>query len=153
MVRPDSRKISRASRYSGLQTIVSYGFSYTRLSLSLAALSRAIPLNHICTTQVLYNPDIYTPLPPYYNAHRLSRNISLGLSRFAHHYSGNHFRFLFLSLLRCFSSRRSLSYPIYSDKSNRHNICWVAPFGDLRITASLTANRNLSQSFTSFFVS
>jgi hypothetical protein len=32
-------------------------------------------------------------------------------SRFAHHYSGNNIRFLFLALLRCFSSRRSLLLP------------------------------------------
>ena len=31
----------------------------------------------------------------------------LGYSPFARHYSGNHFCFLFLPLLRCFSSRRS----------------------------------------------
>ena len=31
----------------------------------------------------------------------------LGSSPFARHYSGNHFCFLFLPLLRCFSSRRS----------------------------------------------
>ena len=38
----------------------------------------------------------------------------LSCSRFAHHYLGNHIRFLFLALLRCFSSGRSLPYPIYS---------------------------------------
>ena len=41
-------------------------------------------------------------------------------SRFAHHYSGNHVRFLFLALLRCFSSGRSPQYPIYSDKDVSH---------------------------------
>ena len=41
-------------------------------------------------------------------------------SRFAHHYSGNHIRFLFLALLRCFSSGRSLPYPIYSDRDVGH---------------------------------
>jgi hypothetical protein len=41
-------------------------------------------------------------------------------SRFAHHYSGNHIRFLFLALLRCFSSGRLLPYPIYSDRDIGH---------------------------------
>ena len=54
--------------------------------------------------------------PPYHNTHRLSRNIGLGSSPFAHHYKGNHFRFLFLALLRCFSSRSSPPYHIYSDR-------------------------------------
>jgi hypothetical protein len=40
-------------------------------------------------------------------------------SRFAHHYSGNHIRFLFLALLRCFSSCRSPPYPINSDTDTR----------------------------------
>ena len=31
-------------------------------------------------------------------------NVGLGFSHFARHYSGNHFCFLFLRLLRCFSS-------------------------------------------------
>ena len=35
-------------------------------------------------------------------------NTSLGCSRFARHYSGNHFCFLFLWVIRCFSSPRSL---------------------------------------------
>ena len=38
----------------------------------------------------------------------------LGYSRFAHHYSGNRFFFLFLWVLRCFSSPRSLPTPMYS---------------------------------------
>ena len=39
---------------------------------------------------------------------------SLGYSRFARHYSGNHYCFLFLSLLRCFSSGGWLSFEWYT---------------------------------------
>ncbi len=39
-------------------------------------------------------------------------NIGLGCSRFAHHYSGNHYCFLFLQVLRCFSS---LGLPPFQD--------------------------------------
>ena len=46
----------------------------------------------------------------------------LSSSRFAHHYLGNHIRFLFLALLRCFSSGRSLPYPIYSGMDTRSSI-------------------------------
>ena len=42
---------------------------------------------------------------------RLCRNnVGLGYSHFAHHYSGNHYCFLFLQVLRCFSSLGLLSF-------------------------------------------
>ena len=40
--------------------------------------------------------------------------IGLGYSHFARRYSGNHFCFLFLGVLRCFSSPRSPLLPMYS---------------------------------------
>ena len=53
----------------------------------------------------------------------------LGYFRFARHYSGNYYCSLFLSVLRCFSSRGSLSLRNDCSSNNR-----VSPFGDLRIT-------------------
>ena len=44
------------------------------------------------------------PLPHDYNAHVLLHSRGLGCSPFARHYSGNHIRFLFLWVLRCFTS-------------------------------------------------
>ena len=44
------------------------------------------------------------------NAHRLSLRHGLGSSRFARHYSGNRCFFLFLGLLRCFSSPAYLQH-------------------------------------------
>ena len=41
-------------------------------------------------------------------------NAGLGLSPFARHYLGNHYCFLFLQVLRCFSSLGSLRTPMYS---------------------------------------
>ena len=46
----------------------------------------------------------YLPQPLHHNAYQLSRDISLGCSQFARHYCGNRYYFLFLRLLRCFSS-------------------------------------------------
>ena len=43
-----------------------------------------------------------------------ARRSSLGCSLFARHYSGNHDCFLFLSLLRCFSSGGWLSFECYT---------------------------------------
>jgi hypothetical protein len=47
--------------------------------------------------------DIVVLQPPY-----CRNNIGLGYSPFARHYLGNHYCFLFLRLLRCFSSARLL---------------------------------------------
>ena len=55
-------------------------------------------------------------------------NIGLGYSPFDRHYLGNHYCFLFLRVLRCFSSPGLP--PI---KDTRSSIWWVAPFGNLRI--------------------
>ena len=56
---------------------------------------------------------------------------------------------LFLRLIRCFSSARTLLYPMYSDK-NSQKIGRVNSFGNLWIKASLAAPQSLSQLCTSF---
>ncbi len=65
----------------------------------------------------------------------------LGSFPFARHYSGNHYYFLFLCLLRCFSSAGSLICAMSST--------WrVSPFGNLRIKSYLPipeAYRSLSR--------
>ena len=73
---------------------------------------------------------------------------SLGCSLFARHYSGNHVCLLFLQVLRCFSSLGWLSL-----RSNTPSVCWVVPFGNLRILRLCAAPRSLSQLTTSFIVS
>ena len=76
-----------------------------------------------------------------------ARRPGLGCSLFARHYLGNHCCFLFHPVLRCFSSRGWLSD---LHRSNTPSVCWVVPFGNLRIKAYLTTPRSLSQSITSF---
>ncbi len=49
------------------------------------------------------------PQPQYHRS-----NTGLGCSAFARHYLRNHYCFLFLGVLRCFSSPRSLHPPMYS---------------------------------------
>lgn len=71
----------------------------------------------------------------------------LGSSGFARHYSRNHLHFLFLGLLRCFTSPR-LASPDYEFIRTilRYYPEWVFPFGDPRIKACLrlpVAYRNL----------
>jgi hypothetical protein len=57
--------------------------------------------------------------------------VGLGSSAFARHYLRNHYYFLFLLLLRCFSSE---GYIHYGDMSSTYR---VAPFGHLRINTCL----------------
>ena len=66
---------------------------------------------------------------------------------------GESLRFLFLALLRCFSSGGYLPYPIYSDKDAWSLSKRVAPFGNPRIIAWLAAPRGFKQPPTSFIVS
>ena len=68
----------------------------------------------------------------------------LGYSPFARHYQGNHYYFLFLQVLRCFSSLRQPP----SQMDNISSRYWVVPFGNLRIKGHLhlpEAYRSLSR--------
>ena len=71
-----------------------------------------------------------------------------GCSDFARHYSRNLGWFLFLWVLRCFSSPSSLLTPYVFRCWYPYG--WVSPFGHLRINACLSAPRSFSQTTTSF---
>ena len=70
--------------------------------------------------------------------------LGLGSSAFARHYSQN--RFLFLGLLRCFSSPGSL--PLRGSASSSR---WVSPFGHRWLLRLHTTRQRFSQCTTSFF--
>jgi hypothetical protein len=74
------------------------------------------------------------------------RNITgLGYFPFARHYLGNHYYFLLLRVLRCFSSP---GLPPVLNGISRTASGWVAPFGYLRIEGYLhlpAAFRSLSR--------
>lgn len=91
------------------------------------------------------------PRPLHGNACRLSHHKGLGCTPFARHYSGHHCCFLFLGVVRCFSSPGSRNCTLYIQaQTTRHDPCQVFPFGDPRINACLAASRGLSQPATSF---
>ena len=75
----------------------------------------------------------------------------MACSLFAHHYSGNRCCFLFLWVLRCFTSPRYLHLP-YVFRQGRWAITLhqVSPFGNPRIKVWLPTPRGLSQAPTSF---
>ena len=68
-----------------------------------------------------------------YNPARCLDTRGLGSCAFARHYWRNHCYFLFLRVLRCFSSPRS-PHVLHGDRSST---CRVAPFGCLRINVCL----------------
>ena len=128
MVPVNSRKISRVPRYSGYpsrQLSYPYG-AVTRCGRSF----QSVPVRLLLIIQVL--------LPQY-----CLNNIGLGCSPFARHYLGNHFCFLLLWVLRCFSSPRLPSLRNGIPSGYR-----VAPFGNHRINSYLQipgAYRSLSR--------
>ena len=72
----------------------------------------------------------------------------LGSFHFARRYFGNRFFFLFLRLLRCFSSPGSPCMPMYSTCSDWSSSSRVSPFRHLRINGYLllpAAFRSLSR--------
>ena len=131
MVGADSYGISRAPQYLGIQNrsihtltykaVTFYGRPFQSCSTSINITAQNLHLLYFAS----HNPHITTRVSLH--------DTSLGFSHFAHHYSGNHIHFLFLALLRCFSSRRSLFYSIYSSKSSLVLPKRVSPFGNLRI--------------------
>ena len=91
--------------------------------------------------------------PLYHNTHRLSRNIGLGSSPFAHHYKGNHFVFFSLRYLDVSVHAVRLIIIYIQIMIPQVHPRWVASFGNLRIKAWLTAPRSLWQSSASFIAS
>ena len=135
MVPISSVWISRVPTYSGFRSLVQ-GFVYGCFTLF------AVPF------QILRLPIPLLSRGPYPKHITM---VGLGFSDFARHYFRNHFCFLFLRVLRCFSSPGSPPYTIYSYTDHtalpvRSSLIRI--FADHRIFAP---PRNFSQLVTSFF--
>ena len=95
------------------------------------------------------------PKPFHYHTTHLLQSITpehccpgLGSFPFARHYLGNRFFFLFLRVLRCFSSPGSPCIPMDSVCSNRGLLGQVSPFRNPRVKGYLlltVAYRSLSR--------
>jgi hypothetical protein len=139
MVSADSRRVSRAPRYSGTG-FESRSFSSTRLSRSMEPLPRGLRLTTGLVTLLL--PALQPPL---------DRNpLGLGCCDFARHYFRNRGFFLFLQVLRWFTSLSSLVL----------NYVFIEPYYGFTVVgfpirtspsqSLLAARRGLSQLATSF---
>ena len=131
MVPPTSCKVPRVSQYSGF-CLLARVFGYGAFTLS-GRLSQ----NRSPDLRFAYD----SPLPR-------GQARGLGSSDFARRYSRNRSFFLFLRLLRCFSSAGSLCMPMYSPCSDGGSLRRVSPFRNPWITGYLllpTAYRSLSR--------
>ena len=132
MVPPTSHKVSRVSWYSGSCRLCLV-FRYGAFTLSgRLSQNRSLNLSQWLVQSV-------TPA---------CTHAGLGSFHFARRYSGNRVFFLFLRLLRCFSSPGSLPYVMDWRMDNWRFSSWVSPFRNLRITRYLLlpeAFRSLSR--------
>ena len=139
MVSVDSRRVSRAPRYSGTG-FESRSFSFTRLSRSMAPFPNGLQLTTGLVTLLLSALQ-----PP------LNRNPpGLGCCDFARHYFRNRGFFLFLQVLRWFTSL-SLLVPNYVFIGPYYGFTVVGfPIRTSPSQSLLAARRGLSQLATSF---
>ncbi len=130
----------------------SHRLTPTGLSPSPAPPSKGLRLQRwFLTVWKAGRPSHALPQPHAHNPCRVSRMRGLASSDFARHYSRNHCCFLFLWVLRCFTSPRSLHTPYFIQmRVTGHDSSWVSPFGHPRITARLPTPQGLSQAPTSF---
>ena len=131
MVPPISHKVSRVSWYSGYCRCLP--LSNTRLSLSLAGFPK--------TFLLAFNSLLQSITPERTRS-------GLGSFPFARRYSGNRCFFLFLRVLRCFSSPGSLPYVMYWRMDDWGLLSRVSPFRYLRLNGYLllpAAFRSLSR--------
>ena len=106
MVLPDSHGIPRAPCYLGTRHGRQRDFAYGTVTRYGQAFQPVrLPLCFI-TPRQRGSTDRTVPRPRMRNARRLSHAYGLASSPFAHHYSGNRGCFLFLRVLRCFTSPR-----------------------------------------------
>ena len=132
MVPLTSRRVSRVPRYSG-SCSVSSAFTYGAFTLSgRLSQNRSVSFQESFMQSV--TPGCTHP--------------GLGSSAFARRYLRNRVFFLFLRVLRCFSSPGSLPYVMDWRMDDRGVLCRVSPFRDLRINGYLLlpeAYRSLSR--------
>ena len=132
MVPPTSHKVSRVSWYSG-SCSVSSAFTYGAFTLC-GRLSQ--------NRSVSFQESLMQSVTPE------CTHSGLGSSAFARRYLQNRVFFLFLRVLRCFSSPGSLPYVMDWRMDDRGVLCRVSPFRDLRIKGYLLlpeAYRSLSR--------
>src|SRR5215831_15934612 len=154
MVPADSSRVSRAPPYLGTTEKQDCIFTYAAVTLS----GRPFQTVQLTPSRLLFNQAIlwfFTKTPLDYCGPATPgspcESPGLGSSAFARHYSRNHGCFLFLGVLRWFTSPGSLVHPMYSDARNGCSHPLGFPIRKSPDHSLLAASRGLSQLTTSFF--
>ena len=152
MVSSDSHRISRAPCYSGNTIHGGHDVSPTGVSPTVPGLPR--PFGY--TTTFSLHPQLVDqgrplPQPRTHNPYQVSHAYGLAIIRFR---SPLLTEYLFLWVLRCFTSPRS-SHTGYltHQQVTPHYRCWVPPFRNPRINTRSSTPRGISQTATSFISS
>ena len=137
MVLPVSRRVSRVPRYLGTGLGSLFPFAYGACTLCRRPF-QIVRLGNRFLTPRRPGKDA-TPGPATPSIQRLPawHIDGLGCSLFARRYWGNRVCFLFLRVLRWFTSPGRLRHPMHSDGAIEDCPRWVAPFGNLRVKACL----------------
>ena len=137
MVLPVSRRVSRVPRYSGTETRSQSPFAYGAFTLYRRPFQIVRLGDWFLTPRPLREETKSGPATPLKQRSRAWHSNGLGYSRFARHYSGNRICFLFLRVLRWFTSPGWLRHPMYSDGADQDFPGPVSLFGDPRVNARL----------------
>ena len=132
MVPPTSHKVSRVSWYSGSRLAIPV-FTYGAFTLS---------------GRLSQNRSVNLPGSSLRSLTPACTHAGLGSSAFARRYLRNRCFFLFLRVLRCFSSPGSPPYVMNWRMDDRSFSCRVSPFRHLRVTGYVllsAAFRSLSR--------
>lgn len=118
MVLANSHRISRVPQYLGVQQARSIIFAYRTVTFFGEAFQLLRLIIDFLTRRLIQNSDKLYPSTPITQRFWAWHVIGLGSFPFARRYLENRCYFLFLGVLRCFSSPRYPSWPMYSDKND-----------------------------------
>ena len=137
MVLPASRRVPRVPRYLGTRQGSLIPFAYGACTLYRRPFQIVRLGTRFITPRRRRNDATSGPATPSIQRLRAWHIDGLGCSLFARRYWGNRDCFLFLRVLRWFTSPGWLRHPMNSDGAIQDYPGWVAPFGNLRVKACL----------------
>ena len=137
MVLPGSCRVPRVPRYLGTEQGSLSRLAYGACTLYRRPFQIVRLRDRFLTPRRLRDDAASGPATLLVQRPRAWHTRSLDCSLFARRYWGNRVCFLFLRVLRWFTSPGWLRRPMYSDGAIEDCPRWVAPFGDLRVKACL----------------
>ena len=156
MVLPDSHRVPRVPWYLGATSNEPRSFRLQVSHLLRPAFPGLFSYNPgFLLTDRAATPSNAVPLPPMHNARRLSHAPGLGSSLFARRYWGNRFCFLFLRVLRWFTSPGSPLAPYFTQgrisQFYSGSCCKIRTPPDHSLFAAPRGFSQLATSFLAFF--